>query len=164
MITRRWRLMAAAGAAAAILTGLTSTAALATSAQPAHAVQPASHSRIDGPPTGCAPHEFCDWLNGGKICFNSPNSQPTWFTLHAPGSGTVCATNNNEEFNNGAAAGVRMYPLTNYRGGAWNCLGNGHYYLDNSTGKDTFTAGSGPLKGRSIYHDVESSGNGVACT
>jgi hypothetical protein len=162
------RNIAAIAVAVAALIGAGTTSAFAATQQSTHAGGSSVSVNTGQPnvdqPSGCAPGNFCDWLSNGAICFNSPTSEPYWTHLYAPGSGTNCGNTNNEEYNNAAAAGVRMYPLTNYYG-AWNCLGYGDYYLNNASGKNKFTEGQGKeYYNDSIYHHVTSSGNGAACS
>jgi hypothetical protein len=141
--------------AIAALAVVPSVGALAASPTTSHVAAHATVAIPDNHPKGCNTAHFCSYKNGngGDICINTPNSISSW--------SSACRTVDSV-FNNGAAAAVRLYYLTNF-GGAWNCLANGHYYLNMTA--NTFDEGSGKSGYQQpMANHVKSSGLGNPCT
>jgi hypothetical protein len=149
---KRIRLIAAVALAAAGLALGPAAAALAAPASAARVAAPA----VPAPhPAGCGTAHFCSYHNGngGSICYNTASSITSW--------STSCRTVDSV-FNNGAAAGARMYFEIHY-GGSWYCLGNGDYLLNMTA--NTFNKGTG-LAGytQPLANHVKSSKLGSACS
>lgn len=141
------------GALIAVVTLVTPPAgALAV---PASHATTASATAPRGHPKGCGTAHFCSYQkgNGGSICYNTPKSVPSW--------SKKCRTVDSV-YNNGAAAGVRLYWGTHYSD-AWYCLGNTDYLLHMTQNK--FNQGKGkPGYKQPMGNHVKSSGLGSGCS
>jgi hypothetical protein len=148
--------------AAAAITAAPAAGALAASAAPAApaAAHVAAHGttalKPAGNPAGCGTGNFCSYRsgNGGSICYNNHlKSISSW--------SSSCRTVDSV-YNNGAAAGARLYYYTSFSG-AWYCLGNGDYLLHMTA--NTFNQGSGLAgHGQPMDNHVRSSGLGNPCS
>jgi hypothetical protein len=149
---KTYRIWIGALIAVAALVAAPATGAIASHASHAatsSATAPRNH------PAGCGTAHFCSYKkgNGGNICYNTPNSIRSW--------SKACRTVDSV-FNNGAAAGVRLYWGTNYTD-AWYCLGNEDYLLYMT--KNTFNKGKGkPGYKQPMANHVKSSGLGNPCS
>jgi hypothetical protein len=149
------RIWAGALVAIAAMALAPAAGALAAAHPTAHVATHPGVLRPHGKPAGCGTANFCSYKkgNGGSICYDNSNNQPSW--------STNCRTVDSV-FNNGAAAAVRLYFDTNY-GGAWYCLGNGDYLLYMT--KNTFDDGGSTKDGHGqpMGNHVKSSELGIAC-
>jgi hypothetical protein len=145
-------------------TSFASASGVGNTTQPSAAAVPAANTTHPMPaavpmgnPEGCGLAHFCSYgkTNGGGICYNTAQWYIKSWSKKCRTVGSV--------FNNGAAAGVRLYYLTNAKG-AWHCLTNGKYLLYMT--KDTFNAGPkgpGTGHGQPMANHVKSSKNGGSC-